>query len=81
MTLTQENGWYRILYQNVGILVYFVSSVNKINRVKNALMYPETIDRHSKLPYYQQLYEILLGKINLRDLQPGDRILPESELI
>ena len=44
-------------------------------------MYPETIDRHSKLPYYQQLYEILLGKIQRREWQPGDRILPESELI
>ena len=44
-------------------------------------MYPETIDRHSKLPYYQQLYEILLGKIQRREWLPGDRIPPESELI
>jgi GntR family transcriptional regulator len=44
-------------------------------------MYPETIDRFSKLPYYQQLYEILLGKIQRREWQPGDMIPPESELI
>jgi len=44
-------------------------------------MYPETIDRFSKLPYYQQLYEILLGKIQRHDWQPGDMIPPESELI
>ena len=44
-------------------------------------MYPETIDRFSKLPYYQQLYEILLGKIQRREWQPGDRIPPESALI
>ncbi|MGW8224956.1 MAG: GntR family transcriptional regulator [Anaerolineales bacterium] len=44
-------------------------------------MYPETIDRFSKLPYYQQLYEILLEKIQHREWQPGDMIPPESELI
>ena len=44
-------------------------------------MYPETIDRFSKLPYYQQLYEILLDKIQRREWQPGDMIPPESELI
>jgi len=44
-------------------------------------MHPETIDRFSKLPYYQQLYEILLGKILRREWQPGDMIPPESELI
>lgn len=44
-------------------------------------MHPETIDRFSKLPYYQQLYEILLGKIQRREWQPGDMIPPESELI
>jgi GntR family transcriptional regulator len=44
-------------------------------------MYPETIDRFSKLPFYQQLYEILLGKIQRQEWQPGDIIPPESELI
>jgi len=44
-------------------------------------MHPETIDRFSKLPYYQQLYEILLGKIQRGEWQPGDMIPPESELI
>lgn len=44
-------------------------------------MYPETIDRFSKLPYYQQLYEILLDKIQRREWQPGDMIPAESELI
>ncbi len=44
-------------------------------------MYPETIDRYSKLPFYQQLYEILRGKILRGDWQPGDMIPPESELI
>jgi GntR family transcriptional regulator len=44
-------------------------------------VYPETIDRFSKLPYYQQLYEILLGKIQRQEWQPGDKIPPESELI
>lgn len=44
-------------------------------------MFPETIDRHSKYPYYQQLYEILRTKIARGDWQPGDMIPPESELI
>jgi GntR family transcriptional regulator len=44
-------------------------------------MFPETIDRFSKLPYYQQLYEILRGKIARDEWQPGDMIPPESELI
>jgi GntR family transcriptional regulator len=44
-------------------------------------MYPETIDRYSKLPYYQQLYEILRGKIARAEWKPGDMIPPESELI
>ena len=44
-------------------------------------MYLETIDRFSKLPYYQQLYEILHDKIQHREWQPGDKIPPESELI
>ena len=44
-------------------------------------MYPEAIDRYSKLPFYQQLYEILRGKIQRGEWQPGDLMPPESELI
>jgi GntR family transcriptional regulator len=44
-------------------------------------MIPETIDRDSKLPFYQQLYEILRGKIQRGEWQPGDLIPTESELI
>ena len=41
----------------------------------------ESIDRRSKLPYYQQLYEILRGKIARKEWKPGDMIPPESDLI
>ena len=41
----------------------------------------EKINRQSKLPYYQQLYEILRGKIDNQEWKPGDRIPPESDLI
>jgi GntR family transcriptional regulator len=41
----------------------------------------DSIDRRSKLPYYQQLYEILRGKIARKAWKPGDMIPPESELI
>ena len=44
-------------------------------------MLPETIDRYSKLPFYQQLYEILHGRILRGEWQPGDLIPSESELI
>jgi GntR family transcriptional regulator len=44
-------------------------------------MQPEAINRHSKLPYYQQLYAILRGKISRAEWAPGDMIPPESELI
>jgi GntR family transcriptional regulator len=44
-------------------------------------MFPETIDRDSKLPFYQQLYEILRGKIQHGEWQPGDLIPTESDLI
>ena len=44
-------------------------------------MYPQTIDRFSKLPYYQQLYEILLAKIQRHEWQPGDMIPAEADLI
>ena len=40
----------------------------------------DRIDRRSKLPYYQQLYEILRRKIARKDWKPGDMIPPESEL-
>jgi len=39
------------------------------------------INRHSKLPYYQQLYEILHTKIVQGVWQPGDMMPPESEMI
>ena len=39
------------------------------------------IDRSSKLPLYQQLYEILRDEILRGDWQPGDMIPPEPELI
>lgn len=39
------------------------------------------INRSSKIPYYQQLYEILRGKIDQGQWQPGDLLPPESELI
>jgi GntR family transcriptional regulator len=44
-------------------------------------MQPEAINRHSKLPYYQQLYAILRSKISRAEWAPGDMIPPESELI
>lgn len=40
-----------------------------------------SIDRRSKLPYYQQLYLILRAKIDQQEWKPGDRIPGESELI
>ena len=41
----------------------------------------DQINRHSKLPLYHQLYEILRGHIVRREWQPGEMIPPESELI
>lgn len=41
----------------------------------------EIINRSSKLPYYQQLYEILRNKISRHEWKPGDLIPAESELI
>ena len=35
----------------------------------------------SKLPLYQQLYELLEGRIRSREWKPGDMIPPESDLI
>jgi len=40
-----------------------------------------TINRNSKIPYYQQLYEILRSEIEQGGWQPGDLLPPESELI
>jgi GntR family transcriptional regulator len=45
------------------------------------MLQPETINRHSKLPYYQQLYDILRAKIDRADWSPGDMIPSESDLI
>jgi GntR family transcriptional regulator len=44
-------------------------------------MLADNIDRYSKLPYYQQIYEILHAKIAQGEWKPGDRIPPETELI
>ncbi|MCZ7544478.1 MAG: GntR family transcriptional regulator [Anaerolineae bacterium] len=41
----------------------------------------DVINRDSKLPLYQQLYEVLRGNIVRGAWQPGDRLPPESELI
>ena len=43
-------------------------------------MFTENINRRSKLPYYQQLYEIFRGKIAHGEWKPGDMIPAESEL-
>lgn len=39
------------------------------------------INRQSKVPLYQQLYEILRSKIDDGEFSPGDMLPPESELI
>ncbi len=44
-------------------------------------MFHDSINKQSKLPYYQQLYEILRQKIILGEWKPGDMIPPESEMI
>jgi GntR family transcriptional regulator len=41
---------------------------------------PTKIVRDSKLPYYQQLYEMLRGKIMHGEWQPGDMIPSETDL-
>ena len=41
----------------------------------------DTINRQSKLPLYQQLYEMLRGNITRGEWKPGDLIPAESELI
>jgi len=41
----------------------------------------DRLNRNSKLPLYQQLYEIMRGMISRREWQPGDMIPAESELI
>jgi GntR family transcriptional regulator len=45
------------------------------------MLQPDAINRHSKLPYYQQLYDIFRAKIDRGEWSPGDMIPPESELI
>jgi GntR family transcriptional regulator len=44
-------------------------------------MITDSINRQSKLPYYQQLYDILRARIVRGEWAPGDMIPPESELI
>jgi GntR family transcriptional regulator len=44
-------------------------------------MFVDSINRRSKIPFYQQLYEILRGKIVNGEWKPGDMMPPESELI
>jgi GntR family transcriptional regulator len=44
-------------------------------------MITDIINRQSKLPYYQQIYEILRSKIVRGEWSPGEMIPPESELI
>jgi GntR family transcriptional regulator len=41
----------------------------------------DRINRTSKLPLYHQLYEILRGDILHGKWEPGDMLLPESELV
>ena len=41
----------------------------------------KTLDRESKLPLYQQLYEILRGRIASGEWQPGDLIPAEPDLM
>ena len=41
----------------------------------------DQINRHLKIPFYQQIYEILRNKILSREWKPGDLIPAESELI
>jgi GntR family transcriptional regulator len=40
-----------------------------------------TISRRSKVPLYQQIYEILRSEIVAKNWKPGDMISPESELM
>jgi GntR family transcriptional regulator len=69
-------------YQNVGILIHLLGSVKIFDRwFPGGGMPIDRIDRRSKLPYYQQLYEILRGRIARKEWKPGDMIPPESELI
>jgi len=48
---------------------------------KTVLRRVDKINRHSKIPLYQQLYEIIRAKIDSGDFSPGDMLPPESELI
>lgn len=40
-----------------------------------------TLNRASKVPYYQQLYELLRRAIRRREYKPGDRLPTEQELM
>ncbi len=40
-----------------------------------------TVSRNSKLPLYQQVYDILSESIRTRQWKPGDMLPPESELV
>ena len=44
-------------------------------------MLTTSIDRRSKLPYYQQLYQIMRARLDNQEWKPGDRIPGEAELI
>lgn len=41
----------------------------------------DQINRNSKVPYYQQLYDLFRLKLSQGEWKPGDMIPPESELI
>ena len=40
----------------------------------------KSIERASPVPYYEQLYDVLLDNIRSGELKPGDRLPGESEL-
>jgi GntR family transcriptional regulator len=47
---------------------------------QGVIHHPERINRNSKVPLYEQLYEMLRSMIRRREWQPGDMIPPEPEL-
>ena len=62
--------------------VYRPSSFCLSSTVRNPMSEPmDAINRQSKLPLYQQLYEMLRGNIMRGEWKPGDLIPAESELI
>ncbi len=40
-----------------------------------------SLSRHSKVPLYQQLYDILRGELTRGQWKPGDELPAESELM